>query len=74
MPSTRRDVIGGVDTHRDANVAAVIDTTGRMLAHASFPTSVASYGQLERWLRSHGTVAKIGVEGTGAWGPGWLGI
>ena len=29
------DVFGGVDTHRDTYVAAVVDTSGRVLGSAS---------------------------------------
>ena len=58
-------VYGGVDTHLDVHVAAVIDSTGRLLATKSFPTSPLGLRQLELWLASHGQVAKVGVEGTG---------
>jgi transposase len=70
LPPAPAGIIGGVDTHRDTNVAAVIDSTGRLLAHASFPTRVSGYTDLENWLRSHGPVLGVGVEGTGAWGAG----
>ncbi len=63
-------VYGGVDTHLDVHVAAVIDSTGRLLATKSFPTSPLGLRQLERWLASHGQVAKVGVEGTGTYGLG----
>ena len=32
-------VIGGVDTHKDIHVAAVIDELGRFIAAESFPTT-----------------------------------
>lgn len=70
LPPTPPTIIGGVDTHRDANVVAAIDSTGRLLGHASYPTTVAGHRDVERWLRSHGDVVKVGVEGTGAWGAG----
>ena len=35
-PETLR-VIGGVDTHKDVHVAAVLDELGRLLDTASFP-------------------------------------
>ena len=45
-------VIGGVDTHKDVHVAAVLDELGRLLATASFPTTTAGYRELHRWLCS----------------------
>ena len=63
-------VYGGVDTHLDVHVAAVIDGTGRLLGAKSFPTSPLGLRQLERWLAGHGQVAKVGVEGTGTYGLG----
>jgi transposase len=63
-------VIGGIDTHKDVNVAAVLDELGRLLDTASFPTTTSGYRQLHRWLCSHGEVLVVGVEGTGSWGAG----
>ena len=64
------DVIGGVDTHGDVHVAAVVDTAGRILGTASFPTTPAGYRRLLSWMRKHGVVVRVGVEGTGSWGAG----
>lgn len=63
-------VAGGVDTHSDVHVAAVIDHVGRELGHESFPTTPAGYRDLQCWLMSHGTLSVIGVEGTGTYGAG----
>jgi len=63
-------VIGGVDTHKDVHVAAVLDELGRLLATATFATTTAGYRQLHRWLCGHGEVLAVGVEGTGSWGVG----
>lgn len=63
-------VIGGVDTHKDLHVAAVLDSVGRLLATASFPTTRAGYRRLLTWLRSHGELGSVGVEGCGSWGAG----
>lgn len=68
MPDHSTHVIGGVDTHGDAHHAAVIDPLGRHLADREFPATRAGYRNLESWLRSHGTVAAVGIEGTGAYG------
>ena len=66
----RVDVYGGVDTHRDTHVAAVVDTAGRVLDTAPFGADQTGYEQMKNWLRSHGSVARVGVEGTGSYGAG----
>jgi transposase len=63
-------VFGGVDTHKDVHVAAVIDERGKILDTAEFGTTAAEYQRLESWLRSFGCLVKVGVEGTGAYGAG----
>lgn len=69
-PNETRRVFGGVDTHKDVHVAAALDHLGRLLGTQSFPTTAAGYRELSRWLRSHGDVVSVGVEGTGSWGAG----
>lgn len=66
----QRRVVGGVDTHKDVHVAAVIDVVGRLLASESFPATRHGYRRLLCWLRSHGQLVAVGVEGTGSWGAG----
>jgi transposase len=68
-PSSRV-VIGGVDTHKDLHVAAVVDTSGVLIDTGSFSTTRAGYRALLRWMRGHGDVRLIGVEGTGSYGKG----
>jgi len=68
MTSVDVVVTGGVDTHQDQHVAAALDQLGRVLGTASFPTTVAGYRQLLAWLRRHGQLDKVGVEGTGSYG------
>lgn len=63
-------VIGGIDTHADVHVAAVVNHVGGVLEVGSFPTTTAGYRRLVGWLRSHGAVALVGVEGTGSYGVG----
>jgi transposase len=65
-----RSVYGGVDTHRDIHVAAVIDPVGTLLGTKSFPTTPLGPKSLERLMSKHGTVAQVGVEGTGTYGLG----
>lgn len=70
MEHKQRIVYGGVDTHQDVHVAAVIDEVGTLLGSKAFPTSPLGLKGLQRWLCRHGHVAKIGVEGTGTYGLG----
>ncbi len=70
LTDLRTDVVGGVDTHGEVHVAAVLDERGRLLATASFATTAAGNRQLLGWLRGYGEVARVGVEGTGSWGAG----
>lgn len=70
MANEPRNVFGGVDTHRDVHVAAVVDEQGRILGTAPFEVSSSGYDQLLAWMRSFGELAKVGVEGTGAYGAG----
>jgi transposase len=65
-----RHVVGGVDTHRDLNVAAVVDMNGGVLGVESFPTSAAGHCCLSSWMSTFGTIERVGIEGTGAYGAG----
>ena len=65
-----RNVVGGVDTHADTHVAAVIDSNGGLLGVEAFPADAAGYEGLLGWLAGFGAVAQVGVEGTGSWGVG----
>jgi transposase len=70
MAVSSRPVTGGVDTHKDTHVAAVIDHLGGVLATESFETNAPAYSALLEWMREHGTLERIGVEGTGSYGAG----
>ena len=72
IPTAQPDqvVIGGIDTHKDIHVAALSDSAGLVLGSAAFPTTQAGYRQLQAWLGRFGTVARVGVEGTGSYGAG----
>ena len=65
-----RVVTGGVDTHKDVHVSAVVDGVGRLLGVESFPTTAAGYRLLLEWMAGFGRVSQVGVEGTGSWGAG----
>ena len=63
-------VIGGIDSHKDTHVAALLDREGSLLGSASFPTTQAGYRQLQDWMHRAGILARVGVEGTGSYGAG----
>src|SRR6266704_1188626 len=63
-------VVGGVDAHTDEHHVAVVDLQGRLLGATAFPTTAAGYARMISWLRSHGEVARVGVESTGAYAAG----
>ncbi len=68
MTPTTGSVTGGVDTHGQTNHAAALDQLGRQLGDQEFPTTPDGYRALLRWLRGHGQLELVGVEGTGAYG------
>jgi len=65
------EIVGGVDTHSAVHCVAAMDTTGRLLGCAEFPAQEHGYRELVSWLRGHGNVQMVGVEGTGAY---WAGL
>src|SRR3954453_18456598 len=67
-----RRVVGGVDTHKDLHVAAIVDEQGRVLASRCFPTTWQGYKQMLAWMRSFGSLQRVGVEATGTYGAGLL--
>src|SRR3954453_20426983 len=67
-----RRVVGGVDTHKDLHVAAVVDNLDRVLGSRCFPTTWQGYKQMLAWMRSFGSLQRVGVEATGTYGAGLL--
>jgi transposase len=65
-----RAITGGVDTHADMHVAAALDPIGGLLGVEEFPVTPAGYARLLGWLGGFGTVALVGIEGTGSYGAG----
>ena len=68
---TRR-IVGGVDTHKDLHVAAVVDEQDRVIETRSFATTRQGYRQMLAWMRAFGDLQRIGVESTGSYGAGLL--
>jgi transposase len=65
-------VTGGVDTHKDLHVAAVVDVADRVVGTRVFPSTRAGYRDLLAWMRGFGPIARVGVEGTGCYGAGLM--
>ncbi len=60
-----RSVVGGMDTHKDLHVAAVVDEHDCVLASQCFATTRQGYRQMLAWMRSFGQLRCVGVEATG---------
>src|SRR5258708_40219441 len=68
---TRR-IVGGVDTHKDLHVAAVVDEQDRVIETRSFATTRQGYRQMLAWMRAFGDLQRIVVESTGSYVAGLL--
>jgi hypothetical protein len=68
-----RPVTGGVDTHADVHVAAVVDANGGVLGVRSFATTPAGFAELHGWLTGFGEVARVGWKGPARMGRAWPG-
>lgn len=67
-----RPVVGGVDTHKDLHVAAVVDEYDRVIQTETFAATRQRYRKMLAWMRSLGELQKVGVESTGTYGAGLL--
>lgn len=70
MQENQAEVTGGVDTHKQVHVAAVVNPLGVVLGTSSFPVTTTGYQTLLSWMESFGRVVRVGVEGTGSYGAG----
>lgn len=68
----QRHVVGGVDTHKDLHVAAIVDEGDAVLASRCFATTRQGYRQLLAWMRSFGDLQRVGIECSGSYGAGLL--
>ncbi len=64
------EVILGVDTHLDVNVAVALDHLGRRLGELKVPTTTKGHQRLLRWVEGFGSVRCAGIEGTSSYGAG----
>src|ERR1700750_459558 len=67
-----RRIVGGVDTHKDLHVADGVDEVDRVLASQSFATTRHGYKQRLAWMRTFGSLQRVGIEATGTYGAGVL--
>lgn len=65
-------IVGGVDTHKDLHVAAVVDEEDHVLGTHCFAATRQGYRQMLSWMRSFGDLTRVGVESTGTYGAGLL--
>ena len=72
IEQSEQPIVGGVDTHKDLHVAAVVDAQDRFLASESFATTRQGYRLMLEWMRSFGDLQRVGVEATGTYGAGVL--
>jgi hypothetical protein len=67
-----RPATGGVDTHADVHVAAVVDANGGVLGVEAFPTTPRGYAALGDWLTGFGAVVRVS-KGPARMAPDWHG-
>lgn len=65
-------VIGGVDTHKDIHVAAIVNDSNQVLSSEYFPTTRHGYKEMLKWMSSFGRVSRVGIECSGTYGLGLL--
>ena len=66
--SEAKEIVLGVDTHKDRHAAAVLSTLGVLLGSNDFPATAAGYRALLAWAGTFGILRRAGVEGTGSYG------
>ncbi len=70
LDSPDDEVVLGVDTHLDLNVAVALDQLGRRLGELKVPTTTRGHERLLRWAEGFGPVGRAGIEGTSSYGAG----
>jgi len=68
--SSAGGLVAGVDTHKNTHHVAILDHVGRPVADREFRADGRGYAQIIAFLREHGEVDRVGVEGTGSYGAG----
>lgn len=70
MTHSPKDLILGVDTHKDFHHAAVINSVGKSIMDRKFDATTVGYSELIEWAIGLGPIVTAGVEGTGSYGAG----
>ena len=60
----------GVDTHQLTHHAGIVDEQLRPVADRGFAATAAGHRQLLDWAAGFGTIGRVGVESSGAYGAG----
>lgn len=63
-------MFGGIDTHKDLHMAALVDERGAVIGTHAFSTTRAGYRALVRWMAGAGQLQRVGAEQTGSYGAG----
>jgi hypothetical protein len=71
MLAERVDFVIGVDTHREAHTAAVVNTSGSVQADVAVPADAFGYRKVLRFVLAHAAGRRVwAIEGTGSFGSG----
>jgi transposase len=71
MLAEQVDHVIGVDTHRDSNTAAILNTAGALQAQTTLATDAFGYPRLFAFARKHAPGRRCwAIEGTGSFGAG----
>lgn len=62
--------MAGIDTHKDTHHIAILVDIGRAVMARQFMATLDGYRRIVDFMRSAGTVERIGIEGTGSYGAG----
>ena len=63
MTYSPKDLILGVDTHKDFHHTAVINHVGKSITDRKFDATAAGYVELISWATGVGRIGRAGVEG-----------
>ena len=69
-PGPHDPIVAGIDTHKNTHHVAVLSMTGALIADTAFAATSSGYRQLLDWVRTHGQIDTIGIEGTSSYGAG----
>ena len=74
MLADQVEFVVGVDTHKQAHTAAIVDRLGVVSETFEFPATLSGYRKVLARVTAHAGVRVWGVEGTGSYGAGLCGF